>query len=66
MKELSAIDFTLIDAVGVVRDAYNTNDDFRKGVRASALSVLKEIKGSYSDEEIATMITDRIFDFKNH
>lgn len=55
------MDIQLIAAVSVVKSAYATNESFRTSVRASALSVLREIKGSFSDEEIATLISDRIF-----
>lgn len=45
----------------IVKNAYATNDEFREAVRASALSALKELKGSYKDEEIARLVADRIF-----
>lgn len=50
--------------VAIVKNAYATNDEFRDAVRSSALSVLKELKGSYKDEEIARLIADRIFGFE--
>lgn len=48
----------------IVKNAYATNDEFREAVRASALSALKELKGSYRDVDIARMISDRIFGFE--
>lgn len=55
------MDIQLMAAVSVVKNAYETDEKFRNGVKASALSVLRELKGSYSDEVIAQLIADRIF-----
>lgn len=62
MKELNDnIDVQLIAAARIMKNAYETDSVFRESVRKSALSVLRELKGSYSDNEISVMISDRIF-----
>ena len=57
-------DVQLTYGATIVKNAYATNDEFREAVRASALSALKELKGSYRDVDIARMIADRIFGFE--
>ena len=56
-----ADNITLTEASKVICDVYKSNNEFRDATIASALSALKELKGGYSDKEIATIITDRIF-----
>lgn len=44
-----------------VKDAYDTDLGFRDAVHASIMSVLKELKGSHSDEAVAHAIAERLF-----
>lgn len=50
-----------LKAAKTVKDAYNTEIDFRSTVIASIMSVLRESKGIYSDDEIAVAIADVLF-----
>ena len=45
----------------VIKDAFATNEEFKRAVIASALSAIAELKGSHSDEEIAAVVAERIF-----
>ena len=54
-------DISVAEASRVVCDVYKSKKEFRDAAITSALSALKGLKGSYSDKEIATIITDRIF-----
>jgi hypothetical protein len=52
---------TFRKSASVIKDAYETDENFRKAVIASALSAITELKGSHSDEEIAAVVAERIF-----
>lgn len=50
-----------LESAKVVKEAYDTNLDFRRSTIASILSAIKELKGSHSDEEVAVAIAERLF-----
>lgn len=54
-------DITLESAAEIFRDEYRSNEEFRRAAVASILSVFKEMKGSHSDEEVASAIGERLF-----
>lgn len=45
----------------IVKQAYDTDKDYRGAVIASILSAIKELKGSHSDEQVAVAIAERLF-----
>lgn len=54
-------DITLESAADIFRDEYRNNIEFRKAASASVLSVLREMKGSHTDEEVAESVAERLF-----
>ena len=44
-----------------IKDAYDTDLEFRDAVHASIMSVLTELKGGHSDEDVAHAIAERLF-----
>lgn len=54
-------DITLESAAEIFRDEYRNNIEFRKAASASVLSVLREMKGSHTDEEVAESVAERLF-----
>lgn len=52
---------TVTESATIIRKAYAENAEFRKACIASVLSVLTEMKGSYSDEAVAIAICERVF-----
>lgn len=52
---------TVTESATIIRNAYAENAEFRKACIASVLSVLDEMKGSYSDESVAIAICERVF-----
>ena len=51
----------LFQAVKVISDAYREDEHFRKATIASIMSVMRELKGSHSDEDVAVAIANRLF-----
>lgn len=52
---------TVTESATIIRKAYTENAEFKKACIASVLSVLNEMKGSYSDEAVAIAICERVF-----
>lgn len=52
---------TVTESATIIRKAYAENAEFKKACIASVLSVLDEMKGSYSDEAVAIAICERVF-----
>jgi hypothetical protein len=52
---------TFLESAKVVKEAYDTDENFRHATIASILSAIKELKGSHSDEKVAVAIADRLF-----
>lgn len=48
-------------AAKVIKTAYDTDADFRSATIASIMSIMKELKGSHGDEDVAVAIADRLF-----
>lgn len=51
----------LFQAVKVISDAYREDEHFKKATIASIMSVMRELKGSHSDEDVAVAIANRLF-----
>lgn len=48
-------------AVKAIKTAYDLDADFRSATIASIMSIMRELKGSHSDEDVAVAIADRLF-----
>lgn len=44
-----------------IKQAYTEDIEFRRATIASALSAIKELRGSHSDEEVAVAVCERLF-----
>lgn len=51
----------LFQSAKVMTEAYEKDPEFKKATISSILSAIRELKGSHSDEEVAEMVADRIF-----
>ena len=51
----------LFEASKVMKEAYETDETFRATVNASALSAIRELRGSNSDETVARRVVERLF-----
>ena len=48
-------------ATKVLKEAYDTDPEFRKAVIESMLSGIKDLKGSHSDRDVAIAAANRFF-----
>lgn len=52
---------TFRQSANAVKEAFMYDSDFRSAVIASIMSVMNELKGSHSDEDVAIAIAERLF-----
>lgn len=50
-----------LKAAKIIKEAYETDEGFRNAVYMSALSAIKELRGSNSDEKVARVVVERLF-----